>query len=125
MRRFLVILPVLFVSACGGGRAATSVTVVAHGINGNTPWHTTWTLKCSPAGGSHPKPGKACSALADLVRRHAVPPRHCHHAIEGPWTTVRGTYNGHSVALAFAEACATTSRDSLDAQALGMYFSHG
>jgi hypothetical protein len=127
----LVLVTVLATAAgCLGGSSSNSarrtrVTIVVHGINGNTPWHTTWTLHCSPAGGTHPKPGASCRALADLVARHAVPPRHCRSELGGPWTSVRGVYAGKAISLAYGEACAAGTKTSLEAQALGEYFAHG
>jgi hypothetical protein len=98
---------------------------VVHGINGNAPWHTTWTLRCRPPGGTHPRPQASCSALVDILNRRAVPPRHCVHEISGPWTTVRGLYEGKRISLACAEACAKGRKTSIEAQALGAYFGHG
>jgi subtilisin inhibitor-like len=129
--RHLGLVPLVLVAAgCFGGSSSSSVgqtrlTVVVHGKNGTTPWHTTWTLRCSPAGGTHPKPRASCAALADLLARHAVPPRHCATEIGGPWTTVKGVYAGKAISLAYAEACAADRRTSLNAQALGAYFAHG
>ena len=129
--RFLALVSLVVVAAgCFGGSSSISVgqtrlTVVVHGINGSKPWHTTRTLRCSPAGGTHLKPGAACSALADLLARHAVPPRHCASELGGPWITVRGVYAGKAISLAYAEACATDRKTSLEAQTLGALFAHG
>lgn len=101
------------------------MTVVVHGMNLGTPWHTTSTLRCDPPGGTHPQAAAACRALTSLLRAHAVPPRHCPAELGGPWTTVRGTYRGHPVSLAYAEACARGRRAALQAQALGAYYGHG
>jgi len=129
MRAFtLALVPLLaFVAGCLGGSSPskTQLTVAVHGINGSNPWHTTWTLRCFPPGGSHPKPRASCSALADLLARHAVPPRHCLAELGGPWTTVRGIYQGRSISLAYGEACAPNRKTSLEGQALGAYFAHG
>jgi Subtilisin inhibitor-like len=126
----LLLVGVLVLTAgCLGGSSAspgvTRLTVVVHGINAAKPWHTTWTLRCSPAGGSHPRPRASCSALAKLLAHDAVPPRHCASEMGGPWTTVRGTYRGKPISLDYGEACATGTRTSLEAQALGAYFTHG
>lgn len=126
----LVLVSVLVLTAgCLGDSSAsagaTRLTVVVHGINGAKPWHATWTLRCSPAGGNHPRPRASCSALAKLLARHGVPPRHCASEIGGPWTTVRGTYRGKPISLAYAEACAVGASTSLEAQALGASYSHG
>jgi hypothetical protein len=101
------------------------VTIVVHGMNMDTPWHTTWTLRCDPPGGSHPRAPSACRALTALVRGRAVPTRHCSFELDGPWTTVRGTYRGRTISLAYAEACARGRRAAQEAEALGAYFAHG
>jgi hypothetical protein len=126
--RLGVILALLVVVAAGcfGGSSASSIrptrlTVVVHGEN----WHTTWTLRCAPPGGTHPLPRASCSALADLMTRDAVPPRHCASELSGPWTTVRGVYLGKPISLAYGEACAAPVKVSREAQALGSYFAHG
>jgi len=121
-------------AGCFGGSAAkpvatpapgpTRLRVVVHGINGTKPWHTTFSLRCSPPAGSHPDPRAACLALADLLAHGAVPPRHCYSEAGGPWTTVRGTYRGRALSLAYAEACGR-GRAGREGQALGVYFAHG
>jgi hypothetical protein len=121
---------VFLTAGCLGGSPASSahptrLTVVVHGINGSKPWHTTWTLRCRPAGGTHPQPRSSCSALSDLLTRHAVPPRHCVHESGAPWTTVRGLYRGRAISLDYAEACASGHRTAMATQALGAYFGHG
>jgi len=131
MRTGIVVLAALLATAAGcvggssGSAHTTRLTIVAHGINMATPWHLGWTLRCAPAGGTHPRPGAACAALHTLLADHAVPPRHCSSEISGPWTTVRGTNAGQPIHLAYAEACARDRRATLEAQALGMYFAHG
>ena len=119
----------LLAAGCGASTAgparATRLTVAVHGINGSEPWQTTWTLRCSPAGGTHPDPAAACSALADLLAHHTIPTPNCPHAPSAPWTTVRGVYRGRRISLKYAEACASSDRASLEAQALGAYFAHG
>jgi hypothetical protein len=47
------------------------------------------------------------------------------HETSGPWTTVRGTYRGRAIALAYAEACAVGARAGIEAQELGDFFAHG
>lgn len=121
-------------AGCFGGSAAkpavkpasgpTRLQVVVHGMNGAKPWHTTFSLRCSPPAGTHPEPRAACLALADLLARHAVPPRHCDAEAGGPWTTVRGTYRGRVLSLAYAEACGR-DRTGHEGQVLGEFFTHG
>jgi subtilisin inhibitor-like len=124
----LVVVLLLFAAGCFGGSSSsggpTRLKVVVHGINGSKPWHTTWTLRCSPAGGNHPAPKTSCAALSDLLARHAVPRRHCDSEGGGPWTTVRGTYAGKPLSLEYAEACAT-GKTGREGQAVGAYFAHG
>ena len=131
MRTRIVLVAALLVTAAGcvgespGSAHMARLTIVAHGVNMATPWHSGWTLRCAPAGGTHPRPRAACAALRALLADHAVPPRHCEAEISGPWTTVRGTYAGRPIHLAYAEACARGRRAGLEAQALGVYFANG
>jgi hypothetical protein len=122
-----LIIVLLAGAACAGGSSEgrTHVTIVVHGMNMGSPWHTTSTLRCAPAGGTHRRAATACRALAALLRNGAVPPRHCAHETSGPWTTVRGTYRGHTISLAYAEACAASARAGIEAQQLGDFFAHG
>jgi Subtilisin inhibitor-like len=126
LRPLIPIAVMAGLAGCGHSTVTgpTRLTVVVHGTNRGTPWHTTWTLHCSPPGGSHPTARKSCAALTDLLTRHAVPPRHCSSEAGGPWTTVHGLYRGDPLSLAYAEACAT-GNTSLEAQAVGAYFGHG
>jgi hypothetical protein len=135
-RSILALIPLLTVAVgCFDGSSSTPtgpastgstrLTVVVHGFDGTKPWHSTSTLRCLPPGGTHSAPQAACSALADLIARDAIPPRHCRFEMSGPWTTVTGQYRGTRISLAYAEACATDKKSSLQAQTLGVYFSHG
>ena len=64
--------------ANGGGtspapaKASLSITV-QNGV-GNKP--TFWTLRCDPAGGTHPHAAAACSALIAMKEPFAPPPAH-------------------------------------------------
>jgi hypothetical protein len=121
-------------AGCSGGSAAkpaakpasgpTRLRVIVHGINRTKPWHTSFSLRCSPPAGSHPDPRAACQALADLLAKGTVPPRHCDSEMSGPWATVRGTYGGRALSLAYAEACGR-GRAGREAQVLGEFFTHG
>ncbi len=122
-----LVIVLLAVAGCadGSSEGRTHLRIVVHGMNMDSPWHTTSTLRCAPAGGTHPRAAAACRALAALLRDGAVPPRHCATEIGGPWTTVRGAYRGRTISLAYAEACALGARASIEAQQLGEFFAHG
>lgn len=96
---------------CGDGPAASSttsttsltITVWPQGKTAGAPKRT-WTLKCTPATGTHPRPGIACQALfAHLGALRAVPSdRACIEVFGGPQVAeVRGTVRGKPVRAAF------------------------
>ncbi len=99
--------------------------VTAHGINRGKPWHRSWSLRCSPPGGTHMDAKAACAALADFVNSDTVPPRHCTYEGGAPWISVRGTYAGDPLSLTYAEACASGVHASRRAMALGVTYVHG
>jgi hypothetical protein len=81
--------------------ASLTITVWPEGAPG--PSHT-WTLRCSPAGGTLPARAEACRRLAALQKPFApVPPGSvCAQIYGGPQTAlVRGTYRGKAVRTFF------------------------
>jgi Subtilisin inhibitor-like len=59
-------------SSAAPAKAALTITV-QNGI-GTTAKH--WTLRCDPAGGTHPHPAATCSALLRIHDLFAPPPAH-------------------------------------------------
>ena len=60
----------------------------------------TWTLRCDPAGGTHPNPEDACARLAAIENPFAPPPGDeiCTEQYGGPEEAlVEGTYRGRGV----------------------------
>jgi Subtilisin inhibitor-like len=52
--------------------AKVSLNITVENGPGKTPKH--WTLRCDPAGGTHPDPAAACRALLALSKPFAPPP---------------------------------------------------
>lgn len=81
---------------------AAQLTVV-YRADGTTA--QTWTLNCSPDGGTHPDPAAACAALAEAgTEPFAAVPRGqtCTQQYGGPQTaTVTGTWRGAKLAGTF------------------------
>ncbi|SRR6266508_2505042 len=82
------------------GSAGTANLTVTYWPKGAPGPSTRWTLRCGPAGGTHPHPAAACAALA----RHPealkpVPPQAvCSLVYGGPQVArVRGRYRGRAV----------------------------
>ncbi|HUZ27367.1 MAG TPA: SSI family serine proteinase inhibitor [Streptosporangiaceae bacterium] len=75
---------VALVAACGTAAAPGSGTSPAPAKaslhitvqNGPGVKPTFWTLRCDPAGGTHPHPATACSALMSMKEPFAPPPAH-------------------------------------------------
>jgi hypothetical protein len=89
--------------------ASLAITVWPEG--GGGPSHT-WTLRCSPAGGTLPARVEACERLSALRNPFApVPPGTvCAQVYGGPQVAlVRGTFRGHRVWTFFRrrDACET------------------
>ena len=95
--------------------AAVRLSIVVDDGAGST---TTWTLTCTPAGGDHPQPERACQALA--THRAALLPvprdRECAPVYGGPGTaTITGTWHGDDLVavLARTDACEIARWDAL------------
>lgn len=86
----------------GSGTAAETLaelTIVVDGGDGGTT--TTWHLTCSPVGGDHPTPAKACAVLAEHGRT-ALPPvaadQMCTEIFGGSQTAhITGTWLGENI----------------------------
>lgn len=79
-----------------------TITVQPRGEGGPT---RTWTLRCDPPGGSHPRPAAACEQLtADALR--ALPAGTiCTQIYGGPQTArVRGRFDGRPVDSRFGRS---------------------
>jgi hypothetical protein len=56
-----------------------------------------WTLGCSPPGGTKPQPDVACRALRDYVSNYTAPIGSCGCAavrLGTPWAVIKGTLDG-------------------------------
>jgi len=65
-----------------------------------------WTLRCDPAGGTHPDPAAACAVLLKAKDPFAPVPKGiaCPMIMVGTKTAiVKGTYFGHPVDVTFTE----------------------
>lgn len=104
--RFLglsALLAAALVMGCGDAGSATSQTSLTvsfwpQGRDDGSPKR--WTLRCNPAGGTHPNAARACARLASLERPFApVPPdTACTQLYGGPQEAlVTGTYRGRRV----------------------------
>ncbi len=63
----LVLATALVLLAPGAHAAAPTVLRIAYLEDAKRPAHAiAWTLRCDPAGGTHPRPVAACRALARL-----------------------------------------------------------
>jgi hypothetical protein len=82
--------------------AALTITVWPEGMDGP---HRTWTLRCSPVGGTLPRRVDACARLARLQSPFAPTPKNiaCTEIYGGPQVAiVRGTYRGRRIWVRFA-----------------------
>ncbi|HET7046224.1 MAG TPA: SSI family serine proteinase inhibitor [Gaiellaceae bacterium] len=89
---------------------STSLTITARAGDGSPP--KTWTLRCAPARGTLPKPGRACVQLARARAPFAPVPRGvmCSQIYGGPQTAhVVGVFRGQRVNAGFSrrDGCQT------------------
>jgi Subtilisin inhibitor-like len=94
----------------------SALTISVAAAHGATP-HT-WTLTCSPAGGTHPHPRTACATLSSLKDPFAPVPPHtmCTMIFSGPQTaSITGTWDGKRVSASYARdnGCQTARWDKL------------
>ncbi len=91
--------------------AKVSLTVVVTPTPGATPKR--WTLRCDPAGGTHPEAKAACRALLAAKNPFAPIPRGimCPMIVAGPQkATITGTFFGQHVASDFSRAGCEATR---------------
>ena len=84
-------------AAFAAPQTALRITVWPNGKSGQSK---TWTLRCSPPGGTHPRPAAACRALAHHPRALRPVPDDlgCTQQWDGPeFALVQGTYKGKRV----------------------------
>jgi hypothetical protein len=115
MTRLTVALGLLLLVAPAAAGAATppshlTIAVYPNGLD-TTPVHR-FRLDCAPAGGTVPRPVRACTLLNRLADAFApVPPRTmCAQVIEGPQeAVVTGVLRGRRIAvrLSLASSCET------------------
>jgi hypothetical protein len=97
-------------AACGSddGSAAApptgrlTITVWPQGMEGSSARR--WTLRCGPAGGTHPNPARACARLASISAPFRPVPADaiCTQVYGGPQEAlVTGTYRGRRVNARF------------------------
>lgn len=117
------ILCVVTVAACGSvtstssapkaakPAAKVSLTLVVTPTPGATPKR--WTLRCDPAGGTHPDAKAACRALLAAKNPFAPIPRGtmCPMIVAGPQkATITGTFFGQRVTSNFSRAGCEATR---------------
>ena len=109
MRALTVLAALAAALAVGCAEAATSgstTLTITYRADRSTDTAVRWTLRCGPAGGTHPAAVRACRRLSDLgasafarVPGDAV----CTQQYGGPQTAlVTGTYRGRRIWTRFA-----------------------
>jgi hypothetical protein len=86
-------------------QASLTIEYWPHGNPG--PGTRRWSLRCGPAGGSHPRPWAACAELARSRDPFAAPGRPCGRPIRkgSPAARVGGSYRGRQVQLIVRPGC--------------------
>jgi hypothetical protein len=103
-------------TSSSGTEVPADLTIVVDDGKGTK---TTWHLTCSPAGGDHPDPAKACAALArrGRIALAAVPADQlCTQVYGGPQTArIMGTWQGEpvDVRLSRTDGCQIARWDAL------------
>src|SRR5688572_23132127 len=117
MRVAVLICVLAAVVGCGAGVSSpaatpgpTSLTVTYWPQGPTKAAAGTWTLRCAPASGTLPRPGRACVKLNALPKPFAPTPKDmaCIELYGGPQTAVvRGTFRGEriSVTLRRSDGC--------------------
>ena len=88
--------------AAGAHAAKVSLTIQVTGKPGAKPER--WTLRCDPAGGTHPDPQAACNVLLHAKSPFAAVPDHvmCPMILAGTKTaTIKGTWFGKHIDTSF------------------------
>jgi hypothetical protein len=91
-------------SAASSAPPKVSLDIKVSGAPGTAPKH--WTLRCDPAGGTHPDPAQACAILLKAKAPFAPAPKgiECPMIAVGAKTaTVTGTYFGKHVDTTFIQ----------------------
>lgn len=102
MRTLAVAVALFALGACDAA-AATSLKIVVW-PNGTSGPQKTWTLRCAPAEGTLPMPGRACQRLTALSQPFAPVPKGvaCADIYGGPQVArVTGTFRGTRVDAVF------------------------
>ena len=107
MRVAVLICVLAAAVGCGTGAGSTGASsgptnlTITYWPQGQTkPAAGTWTLRCAPAGGTLPRPGRACVKLAALPKPFAPTPKDmaCIELYGGPQTAVvKGTFRGERI----------------------------
>ena len=80
--------------------AATELTITSWPQGRQKPAAGTWTLRCSPAGGTLPRAAAACAKLGAMTNPFAPIPKDamCTEQYGGPHVAViKGTYRGRAI----------------------------
>ena len=110
MRGLLLLALAAALGACGSGSSAapgeTSLTVRYWPNGRDAGARTTWTLRCEPARGTLPRPGRACTRLTSEGSKLFAPvPKNtvCTQIYGGPQVArVLGTLRGEEVSASFS-----------------------
>jgi len=109
------------VIAAPGAAAPRTSLVVTYWPHGESGVRPAWTLRCSPAAGSHPAARAACAELVAHPGELAPPAGPCNYALVkgAPLATVRGMFQGKRVERQFRPACDTRPWHDLHALLTG------
>jgi hypothetical protein len=117
MRKLLVLVAFVLVAPAAAAGGGTSLRI-AYWPQGAEGAPHQWTLRCAPAGGSLPHPGRACRGLSRLSAPFAPTPAGvaCTMIYGGPqMARVTGTFRGHAVRTEFRRrnGCETARWDKV------------
>jgi hypothetical protein len=103
MRKLLVLVALVVVAPASAAAGGTSLHIAVWPQGAEGAPHT-WTLRCAPAGGTLPHPGRACERLLAAHAPFAPTPpgAACTMIYGGPqMARVTGTFRGHKVWTTF------------------------
>ncbi len=112
-----VLIAASLAAGCAGGHGAvpkTHLRVVVH--RGHS--RSSYTLTCTPAGGSAPAPQAACRAIEDFIRRadHRRTARTCLCPLYANWISVTGVVEGRRlrgpIEVSFCAACGLAGKQA-------------
>jgi hypothetical protein len=95
-------------SGSGGGPSKASLQITVETGAGHATKH--WTLRCDPAGGTHPNPAAACRALTALKDPFAPPKagQSCPNVMaNGKAIVFKGVWHGQKVSRTIADGGCT------------------